>query len=408
MLFSSDFLTGMKSKYDVDRIKGGVFGVRSDRGGGGEMKKARMEEDQEAREADPAAAARRRWRRRGDDRGGEAAAGAAPGVEEQAEAARGGHARGRALAAMRPHILEIPAATTSPTPSPASPAAAPRRLRPRRHRRRRQRHPAPALLLAVSGAGAAGATVGFRAGSRSCRCRRRSSPAVAALSPASAAAAAAGALSISLAGPQGQVVGGTVAGPLVAAGTVTVVAAAFSNPTFHRLPAEDDASPPPPLLSGDADSHHDREIPDHHHPHHHHHPPPQPMAPGDQSCGMSIYSGHLPRMSFWRPPPPSASAALLINSPESLPRHIVSSSDLSLSLSPLSLSPLASRLPIMIKSSVQEQDNTKPTFFLGKSKMVESLYDAVMGDEGDFHKLTKASETVSPADIDGARLSSLA
>ncbi|RWW73703.1 hypothetical protein BHE74_00018409 [Ensete ventricosum] len=62
-------------------------------------------------------------------------------------------------------------------------------------------------------------------------------PAMEALCPA-----AAGGLSISLAGPQGQVVGGTVAGPLLAAGMVVVVAAAFSNPTFHRLPVEDDVS----------------------------------------------------------------------------------------------------------------------------------------------------------------------
>lgn len=31
-------------------------------------------------------------------------------------------------------------------------------------------------------------------------------------------------------------------GPLVASGMVMVVAAAFANPTFHRLPVEDDAS----------------------------------------------------------------------------------------------------------------------------------------------------------------------
>ncbi|KAJ6791877.1 putative AT-hook motif nuclear-localized protein 17-like [Iris pallida] len=54
-----------------------------------------------------------------------------------------------------------------------------------------------------------------------------------------------GAVTISLAGPGGQVVGGTVVGPLVAAGTVTVVAAGFENPTFLRLPVaaeEEDVS----------------------------------------------------------------------------------------------------------------------------------------------------------------------
>ncbi|NP_001152438.1 AT-hook motif nuclear-localized protein 17 isoform X1 [Zea mays] len=65
-------------------------------------------------------------------------------------------------------------------------------------------------------------------------------PAISAVAPQAAAAAAC--LSISLAGPHGQIVGGAVAGPLYAASTVVVVAAAFTNPTFHRLPADDDAS----------------------------------------------------------------------------------------------------------------------------------------------------------------------
>ncbi|XP_030528442.2 AT-hook motif nuclear-localized protein 28-like [Rhodamnia argentea] len=62
--------------------------------------------------------------------------------------------------------------------------------------------------------------------------------------PASSGAAAAApiAFSISLAGPQGQIVGGSVAGPLVAAGPVFVVAASFNSPTFHRLTdAEEEA-----------------------------------------------------------------------------------------------------------------------------------------------------------------------
>ncbi|OEL22942.1 AT-hook motif nuclear-localized protein 17 [Dichanthelium oligosanthes] len=65
-------------------------------------------------------------------------------------------------------------------------------------------------------------------------------PAMSAVAPQAAAAAAC--LSISLAGPHGQIVGGAVAGPLYAASTVVVVAAAFTNPTFHRLPLDDDAS----------------------------------------------------------------------------------------------------------------------------------------------------------------------
>ncbi|XP_010476503.1 PREDICTED: AT-hook motif nuclear-localized protein 28-like [Camelina sativa] len=45
---------------------------------------------------------------------------------------------------------------------------------------------------------------------------------------------------VSLAGPQGQVIGGFVAGPLVSAGTFYVVAASFSNPSYHRIPAAEE------------------------------------------------------------------------------------------------------------------------------------------------------------------------
>ncbi|KAK7300748.1 hypothetical protein RJT34_11597 [Clitoria ternatea] len=47
-------------------------------------------------------------------------------------------------------------------------------------------------------------------------------------------------LTVYLAGGQGQVVGGTVAGPLVAAGPVVVIAATFANATYERLPLEDE------------------------------------------------------------------------------------------------------------------------------------------------------------------------
>ncbi|KAJ4977647.1 hypothetical protein NE237_008427 [Protea cynaroides] len=43
-------------------------------------------------------------------------------------------------------------------------------------------------------------------------------------------------ISISLAGAQGQVFGGTIAGSLTAASNVVLVAATFVNPSFHRLP----------------------------------------------------------------------------------------------------------------------------------------------------------------------------
>lgn len=58
-------------------------------------------------------------------------------------------------------------------------------------------------------------------------------------------------LTIYLAGGQGQVVGGAVVGPLVAAGPVMIMAATFSNATYERLPLEEGdqeqggCSPPP-------------------------------------------------------------------------------------------------------------------------------------------------------------------
>ncbi|KAG1342282.1 AT-hook motif nuclear-localized protein 17 [Cocos nucifera] len=138
-------------------------------------------------------------------------------------------------------------------------------------------------------------------------------PAMAALSPASAAAS----LSISLAGPQGQIVGGTVVGPLVAVGTVVVVAAAFSNPTFHRLPVEDDVSISVSVSGGGGGGsgrevqEHERHVHQEHHEQRRPHAPPQAavraVVPTAESCGMSIYSCHLPSEVIWAPtarPPP--------------------------------------------------------------------------------------------------------
>ncbi|KAH0460605.1 hypothetical protein IEQ34_011268 [Dendrobium chrysotoxum] len=46
-----------------------------------------------------------------------------------------------------------------------------------------------------------------------------------------------GSLAVTLAGPQGQVMGGEVAGPVVAAGNVIVVAATFASPAFRSFDA---------------------------------------------------------------------------------------------------------------------------------------------------------------------------
>ncbi|KAL1310163.1 hypothetical protein HN51_052832 [Arachis hypogaea] len=109
------------------------------------------------------------------------------------------------------------------------------------------------------------------------------------------------AFAISLAGPQGQIVGGHVAGGLMAAATVFVVAASFNNPSFHRLPPEEDArndvsggdGQSPAVSGGGGESGHGQAV---------------------DSCGMSMYSGvhHLPAAAssdvIWTPtaraPPP--------------------------------------------------------------------------------------------------------
>lgn len=102
------------------------------------------------------------------------------------------------------------------------------------------------------------------------------------------------AFAVSLAGPQGQIVGGLVVGRLLAAGTVFVIAASFNNPSYHRLSSEEEAqnnsvsgggeAQSPPVSGGGVESGH---------------------VPADQSC---MYSCHLPSDVIWaptaRPPPP--------------------------------------------------------------------------------------------------------
>lgn len=51
---------------------------------------------------------------------------------------------------------------------------------------------------------------------------------------------AASGLTIYLAGGQGQVVGGSVVGPLMASGPVVIMAASFGNAAYERLPLEDE------------------------------------------------------------------------------------------------------------------------------------------------------------------------
>ncbi|KAL4367367.1 hypothetical protein GQ457_05G000300 [Hibiscus cannabinus] len=58
---------------------------------------------------------------------------------------------------------------------------------------------------------------------------------------------AASTLTIYLAGGQGQVVGGTVVGQLVASGPVVIMAASFGNAAYERLPLEEEEAPATPV-----------------------------------------------------------------------------------------------------------------------------------------------------------------
>ncbi|KAE9596795.1 hypothetical protein Lal_00007693 [Lupinus albus] len=61
---------------------------------------------------------------------------------------------------------------------------------------------------------------------------------------------AASGLTIYLAGGQGQVVGGSVVGTLLASGPVVIISASFSNAAYERLPLEEDDPSSLPLQGG--------------------------------------------------------------------------------------------------------------------------------------------------------------
>ncbi|XP_077213478.1 AT-hook motif nuclear-localized protein 17-like [Tasmannia lanceolata] len=100
------------------------------------------------------------------------------------------------------------------------------------------------------------------------------------LPPSGGATAGGNGFTISLAGAQGQIVGGSVAGTLLSAANVVLFAAVFTSPTYHRLPIEDEISGP---VSAGTDT---------------------VLQPGAES----IYSCHLPSEVIWAPtarlPPP--------------------------------------------------------------------------------------------------------
>ncbi|XP_062221337.1 AT-hook motif nuclear-localized protein 20-like [Phragmites australis] len=60
-------------------------------------------------------------------------------------------------------------------------------------------------------------------------------------------------LTVYLAGGQGQVVGGSVVGSLIAAGPVMVIASTFANATYERLPLDEEEEGPAPPMPGGVD-----------------------------------------------------------------------------------------------------------------------------------------------------------
>ncbi|CAL0307805.1 unnamed protein product [Lupinus luteus] len=99
--------------------------------------------------------------------------------------------------------------------------------------------------------------------------------------------------SISIAGPQGQVVGGFVAGSLIAAGTVFLIAFSFNSTCYHRLQSEDGVKNNNSVSGGgDVQS------------------PPVSGGGGAESGHVNdetMYSGQLPSDVIWAPTarPPS-------------------------------------------------------------------------------------------------------
>ncbi|OIW01103.1 hypothetical protein TanjilG_25211 [Lupinus angustifolius] len=63
--------------------------------------------------------------------------------------------------------------------------------------------------------------------------------------PPPAPPAAASSLAIYLGGSQGQVVGGSVVGPLLASGSIVIMAASFGNASYERLPLEEEEETSP-------------------------------------------------------------------------------------------------------------------------------------------------------------------
>lgn len=113
-------------------------------------------------------------------------------------------------------------------------------------------------------------------------------------------------LTVYLAGGQGQVVGGSVGGPLVASGPVMVIAATFSNATYERLPLDQDENHGEGMqlqqqtsglnqgtTTGNSPSQ-SQGLGDHHQP---------PQMPIYTLPPNLLPNGQMPPDVFWAPPP---------------------------------------------------------------------------------------------------------
>lgn len=120
---------------------------------------------------------------------------------------------------------------------------------------------------------------------------------------------AASGLTIYLSGGQGQVVGGSVVGPLVSSGPVVIMPASFGNAAYERLPLEDEEPPVPIPESGSLGSPPSGLVGQQQH--HHHHQQQQQLLPDPNSTlfhGLTpnlLNSCQLPAEAYWgtgRPP----------------------------------------------------------------------------------------------------------
>ncbi|KAE9592255.1 hypothetical protein Lal_00035254 [Lupinus albus] len=105
--------------------------------------------------------------------------------------------------------------------------------------------------------------------------------------PPPAPPAAISRMAIYLGGSQGQVVGGSVVGPLIASGSILVMAASFGNASYERLPLEEEEETSPVDGGGSLGLVSSEFIGEQNHRNHHHH---QQQIEADHNTA-SVYNG---------------------------------------------------------------------------------------------------------------------